>query len=90
MRFFKRNGCTPIKKSNSDRTELDQIIAEKKEIQFYLNMLMGLSATCCVMLPTDAIYATLMELSAQEASLRQQAKDDCIGIPKDYLDKNGS
>jgi len=76
MRWYKRNRCTPMKKINSDSTELDLIMRGKKEIQFHLNMLMGLSATCCVMLPTDGIYATLMELSAQEASFRQKAIEE--------------
>lgn len=72
MRFFKRNGCTSRKRIDSGSSELEQIIAEKKKVQYYLNILMGLSATCCVIIPADAIYATLLELSAQEASLREK------------------
>lgn len=74
MRFFKRNGYTTMMKADSGNSELEQIIAEKWKVQYYLNMLMGLSATCCVMIPTDAIYATLLELSVQEAALREKAE----------------
>lgn len=72
MQFFKRNGCAAMMKTDSGSSELEQISAEKRKVQYYLNVLMGLSATCCVMIPTDAIYATLLELSAQEASLREK------------------
>ncbi|GIP12133.1 hypothetical protein DJ90_2339 [Paenibacillus macerans] len=68
-------GCVLMKKNNSDISELEQITREKKKIQFYLNMLLGLSASCGVMIPTDPIYKILMELSDQEASLTKKAKD---------------
>lgn len=64
-----------MKKKNSDIPELEQITREKRKVQFYLNMLLGLGASCGVMIPTDPIYTTLMELAAQEASLLQKAKD---------------
>lgn len=64
-----------MKKKNSDIPELEQITREKRKVQFYLNMLLGLGASCGVMIPTDPIYTTLMELEAQEASLLQKAKD---------------
>lgn len=64
-----------MKKKNSDISELDQITREKKKAQFYLNMLIGLSAGCGVIIPTEPIYMTLMELSAIEASLIQKAKE---------------
>ncbi|WP_114495285.1 hypothetical protein [Fontibacillus phaseoli] len=64
-----------MKKNNSDISELEQITREKKKIQFYLNMLLGLSASCGVMIPTDPIYTILMELSDQEASLIKKSKD---------------
>lgn len=64
-----------MKKKNADISELDQITREKKKAQFYLNMLIGLSAGCGVMIPTEPIYMTIMELSALEASLIQKAKD---------------
>lgn len=78
MQFFKMNGCTTMKKTDSGSSELEQIIAEKKKVQYFLNMLMGLSATCCVMIPTDAIYATLLELSVQEASLREKQEGQSL------------
>lgn len=61
--------------SFSDLSQLEQIVREKKKVQFYLNMLLGLSASCGVMIPTDPIYTTLMELSDQEAALRQMEKN---------------
>ncbi|CQR55762.1 hypothetical protein [Paenibacillus riograndensis] len=64
-----------MKKKNSGISELTQITREKRKVQFYLNMLLGLSASCGVMIPTESIYSLLMELSAQEASLMQKAKD---------------
>lgn len=64
-----------MKKKNADISELDQITREKKKAQFYLNMLIGLSAGCGVMIPSEPIYMTIMELSALEASLIQKAKD---------------
>ncbi|WP_091226413.1 hypothetical protein [Fontibacillus panacisegetis] len=64
-----------MKKNNSDISELEQITREKKKIQFYLNMLLGLSASCGVMIPTVPIYTILMELSDQEASLLKKSKD---------------
>lgn len=68
-------GCVFMKNNNSDISELEQITREKKKIQFYLNMLLGLSASCGVMIPMDPIYKILMELSDQEASLTKKAKD---------------
>lgn len=68
-----------MKKKNSGISELTQITREKRKVQFYLNMLLGLSASCGVMIPTEPIYSLLMELSDQEASLMQKAKD-----PSDY------
>ncbi|WP_334076148.1 MULTISPECIES: hypothetical protein [Paenibacillus] len=64
-----------MKKNNSDISELEQITREKKKIQFYLNMLLGLSASCGVMIPIVPIYTILMELSDQEASLIEKSKD---------------
>ncbi|MFP4977799.1 hypothetical protein ACE6ED_20505 [Paenibacillus sp. CN-4] len=64
-----------MKKKNSDNSELEQITREKKKVQFYLNMLLGLSGSCGVVIPTDPLYTILMELSAQEALLKQKAKD---------------
>ncbi|WP_026263417.1 hypothetical protein [Paenibacillus sanguinis] len=64
-----------MKKKNSDISELEQITREKKKVQFYLNMMLGLGASCGVVIPTDPIYSILMELSAQEASLIQKAKE---------------
>ncbi|MNC76997.1 hypothetical protein D3C75_1288440 [compost metagenome] len=61
-----------MKEKNLDITELNHIIREKKRVQFYLHMLLGLSAGCGVMIPTDAIYTLLEDLSAQEASLKQK------------------
>ncbi|MHA6530548.1 hypothetical protein [Paenibacillus sp. BAC0078] len=67
-----------MKKKKSDISELDQITREKKKVQFYLNMMLGLSASCGVMIPVDPVYTILMELSAQEASLIQKAKDQLV------------
>jgi hypothetical protein len=64
-----------MKEKNPETSELDRIIREKKRVQFYLHMLLGLSAGCGVMIPTDAIYTLLEELSAQEASLKQQERN---------------
>jgi hypothetical protein len=64
-----------VKKKNADISDLDQITLEKKKAQFYLNMLIGLSAGCGVMIPSEPIYMTIMELSALEATLIQKAKN---------------
>ncbi len=64
-----------MKEENMDTTELNRIIREKKKVQFYLHMLLGLSAGCGVMIPVDAIYTLLEELSAQEASLIQKGRN---------------
>lgn len=68
-------GCVLMKKNNSDISELEQFAREKRKIQFYLNMLLGLSASCGVMIPIAPIYTILMELSDQEASLIKKATD---------------
>lgn len=64
-----------MKKKNADISKLNQITREKKKAQFYLNMLIGLSAGCGVIIPTEPIYTTLMELLSLEASLIQKAKE---------------
>lgn len=64
-----------MKKNNSDISELEQITREKKKVQFYLSMLLGMATSCGVMIPTDPIYTILMELSEQEASLTKKEKD---------------
>lgn len=64
-----------MKEKNQETSELDRIIREKKKVQFYLHMLLGLSAGCGVMIPTDAIYTLLEELSAQEATLKQKERN---------------
>ncbi|ASA23741.1 hypothetical protein B9T62_24890 [Paenibacillus donghaensis] len=69
-----------MKKNNSDNSELAQITREIRKLQFYFNMLSGLSASCGVMIPLDPIYTLIRELSDQEAILRQKAKDH-----SDYL-----
>lgn len=62
-----------MRKKDSDISELTQIVREKRKIQFYLNMMLGLSASCGVIIPTDSIYTLLNELSDQEAMLRHRA-----------------
>lgn len=64
-----------MKKKNADISKLDQITREKKKAQFYLNILIGLSAGCGVIIPTEPMYTTFMELLSLEASLIQKAKD---------------
>ncbi|PPQ46086.1 hypothetical protein C5G87_26130 [Paenibacillus peoriae] len=64
-----------MKKNNSDDSELAQITREIRELQFCFNMLSGLSASCGVMIPLDSILTLIRELSDQEATLRQKAKD---------------
>lgn len=61
---------------NPDMSELQQIAREKRKVQFYLRLMLGLGSTCGVMVPIEPFFTTLNELSAQEAALiQQQAKD---------------
>ncbi|MEK3879965.1 MULTISPECIES: hypothetical protein [unclassified Paenibacillus] len=65
-----------MKKKNPDMSELQQIAREKRKVQFYLRLMLGLGSTCGVMVPIEPFFTTLNELSAQEAALiQQQAKD---------------
>lgn len=64
-----------MKKNKSDDSELAQITREKRKLQFCLHMLSGLSASCGVMIPLDSIHTLIRELSDQEVTLRQKAKD---------------
>ncbi|KHL97359.1 hypothetical protein QW71_01980 [Paenibacillus sp. IHB B 3415] len=64
-----------MKKKNSDNSELAQLTREIRKLQFYYNMLSGLSASCGALIPLDSVYTLIRELSDQEASLRQKAKD---------------
>ncbi len=64
-----------MKKNNSDDSELAQITREIRKLQFCFYMLSGLSASCGVMIPLDSIYTLIRELSDQEVTLRQKAKD---------------
>ncbi|MBP1310333.1 hypothetical protein A7311_06475 [Paenibacillus polymyxa] len=64
-----------MKKNNSDDSELAQITREIRKLQFCFNMLSGLSASCGVMIPLDSILTLIRELSDQEVTLRQKAKD---------------
>ncbi|MEK3900926.1 MULTISPECIES: hypothetical protein [unclassified Paenibacillus] len=56
-------------------SELEQIASEKRKVQFYLRLMLGLGSTCGVMIPIEPFFTTLNELSAQETALLQKAKD---------------
>ncbi|ETT37854.1 hypothetical protein C162_28779 [Paenibacillus sp. FSL R7-269] len=77
MKIFNSNRkeASGNEEKNSGLSELEQIAREKKKIQFYLNMMLGLSASCAVMIPVEPIYMTLKELSAQETALIQKVKE---------------
>lgn len=65
-----------MKKNDSDLSELQQIAREKRKVQFYLRLMLGLGSSCGVMVPIEPYFMTLNELSAKEAALiEQQAKD---------------
>ncbi|MEK4513895.1 hypothetical protein NSS64_01335 [Paenibacillus sp. FSL H8-0122] len=65
-----------MKKKNPDMSELQQIAREKRKVQFYLRLMLGLGSSCGVMVPIEPFFTTLNELSAHEAALlQQQAKD---------------
>ena len=65
-----------MKKKNVDLSELEQIAREKRKIQFYLRLMLGLGSSCGVMVPIEPFFMTLNELSAQEAILKErQAKE---------------
>ena len=64
-----------MKKKNPDLSELEQIAREKRKVQFYLRLMLGLGSTCGVMVPVEPFFMTLNELSAQETALIQKAKE---------------
>ncbi|AIQ39293.1 hypothetical protein R50912_03965 [Paenibacillus sp. FSL R5-0912] len=67
-----------MKKKNSDNSELAQLTREIRKLQFYYNMLSGLSASCGALIPLDSVYTLIRELSDQEANLRKKAKDHSV------------
>lgn len=64
-----------MKNKKLDISELQQIAREKRKVQFYLRLMLGLGSSCGVMVPIEPFFTTLNELSAQEAALLQAAKD---------------
>lgn len=63
-----------MKKKNSDNSELAQLTREIRKLQFYYNMLSGLSASCGALIPLDSVYTLIRELSDQEANLRKKQR----------------
>lgn len=65
-----------MKNKKLDISELQQIAREKRKVQFYLRLMLGLGSSSGVMVPIEPFFMTLNELSAKEAALiQQQAKD---------------
>lgn len=64
-----------MKKKDLDLSELQQIAREKRKVQFYLRLMLGLGSSCGVMVPIEPFFMTLNELSAKETALLQAAKD---------------